>query len=177
MARKGLIQFGGNAVTAFRKATREADKAIQQGLRRAAMRVVREAKINVKQKLNTTGTSRGTLGRSITAIFPSKYVAHVGPSVIYGRIHELGGVIRPVNARMLAIPIGDRTGSAREHDDLTFIGSGNKGCLVDSGGKPQFALVSSVTIPARPYLAPALEKSKTKIAGDFEVSLRTLVGG
>jgi len=49
--------------------------------------------------------------------------------VIYARIHELGGTIRPVRAKKLAIPQDD--GSVR--------------------------LVDSVTIPARPYLRPAAD--------------------
>lgn len=49
--------------------------------------------------------------------------------VRYALIHELGGVIRPVNAEALAIPQPD--GSVR--------------------------FVKSVTIPARPYLRPAAD--------------------
>lgn len=55
--------------------------------------------------------------------------------VLYARIHELGGVIRPVNAKALAIPQPD-------------------------GG---VVFVQSVTIPARPYLRPAADREYPKL--------------
>lgn len=56
--------------------------------------------------------------------------------VVYALIHELGGVIKPVNAKALAIP--------------------------QAGGGVAF--VSSVTIPARPYLRPAADKRYPSLA-------------
>lgn len=54
--------------------------------------------------------------------------AEIGPHVIYGRIQELGGTIRPVHAQVLH-------------------------WVID--GEDRFA--KKVTIPARPYLRPAAE--------------------
>ena len=52
--------------------------------------------------------------------------AEIGPNVIYGRIQEFGGTIRPVKARALHFKIDD-----------------------------QDIFVKRVTLPPRPYLAPA----------------------
>lgn len=60
--------------------------------------------------------------------------AEIGPHVIYGRIQELGGTIRPVHAQALH-------------------------WVID--GEDRFA--KKVTIPARPYLRPAAEDHITQI--------------
>lgn len=57
--------------------------------------------------------------------------------VVYARIHELGGVIRPVRARALTI--------------------------VDRG--EIVAVVQEVTLPARPYLRPAADAEYPGLAG------------
>ncbi|PYE86912.1 phage morphogenesis protein [Phyllobacterium leguminum] len=59
--------------------------------------------------------------------------------VVYALIHEIGGIIRPKNAKALAIPDPDNPGGV--------------------------LLVKSVTIPARPYLRPAADKEYLKLAG------------
>lgn len=55
--------------------------------------------------------------------------------VVYARIMELGGTIRPRTAKALAVPLPE-------------------------GG---IALVQSVTIPAQPYLRPAADKEYPKL--------------
>ena len=60
--------------------------------------------------------------------------AEIGPHVIYGRIQELGGTIRPVHAQALH-------------------------WVID--GEDRFA--KKVTIPARPYLRPAAEEHSPQI--------------
>lgn len=63
--------------------------------------------------------------------------AEIGPHVIYGRIQELGGTIRPVHKRVL-----------HWTDPVT--------------GEDIFA--KQVTLPARPYLRPAVEENISKIS-------------
>lgn len=58
--------------------------------------------------------------------------------VVYARIHELGGVIKPKRAKALAIPDPKKAGGV--------------------------ILVKSVTIPRRPYLRPAADKEYPKLA-------------
>lgn len=88
-----------------------------------------------------------------------------GADVRYARIHELGGTIRPKRAKNLAIPTDaaktgagvSRVPSPRDMA-LSWAPTNNgPGMLVDESGTPMFILRKSVTIPARPYLRPALD--------------------
>jgi len=75
---------------------------------------------------------------------------HVGPSdVEYGRIQELGGVIKPVKAKRLH--------------------------WVDEEGRHLSAL--AVTIPARPYLRPAVDDNVSEITGAVGENLRIEIEG
>lgn len=60
--------------------------------------------------------------------------AEIGPHVIYGRIQEFGGTIRPVRAKRLHFVIDGQDVFARQ-----------------------------VTLPARPYLRPAVDDHKDQI--------------
>ena len=74
---------------------------------------------------------------------PTHAEVDVGPAVIYGRIHELGGIILPVHAKMLS--------------------------WVDNG-KRIFA--KRVQIPARPYLRPAVDEHENEIGDAVGYQLR-----
>lgn len=93
------------------------------------------AKINVEKTFSNDST--GGLAGSImveTSGGGTSVEARVGPTKVYGRIQELGGVIKPVTAKM-----------------LHWVKEG-----VD-----YFA--NSVTIPARPYLRPAVDEHHPEI--------------
>jgi phage gpG-like protein len=88
------------------------------------------AKINVEKTFSNKST--GGLAGSIMVTVKgggNKAEAEIGPTKIYGRIQELGGVIKPVTAKMLH--------------------------WVEDG-QDIFARV--VHIPARPYLRPAVDE-------------------
>ena len=74
-----------------------------------------------------TGRLRASITHSVRRGGGS-VMGRLGTNVIYGRIHELGGVIRPVKASALRFRVGGR-----------------------------WVTVRRVTIPARPYLRPALD--------------------
>jgi len=99
----------------------------------------------------------GNLANSLKYRMVNDYTIEVGPGMIYGHIHEEGGVIRPKNAKNLAIPIGNRTLGPRNYPDLKFAMYGQKKFLVDKQGKPQFVLKREVTIPKRPWLYPSIK--------------------
>jgi len=146
------IQVGGNALRVLESAAKAANARLMKVVRKGASRVQRGAKINVKTKLNTTGLSKGTLGRSIGVVArPAHLEAEIGPSVIYGRIHEFGGVIKPVKKKF-----------------LSFISTQG-----DTAGERVF--LRSVTIPKRPYLQPALDDAKPAIERDFEGLVKDLL--
>jgi HK97 gp10 family phage protein len=125
-----------------------------QALANAAMAggqvIEAQAKINAEQVFS--GKARGELSGSIktelTKSSDRSAEVSVGPSVVYGRIQELGGIVRPVTARMLSW-IGDT-------------------------GERIFAKM--VRIPPRPYLRPAVDESKDRIAQAVEYQIRKAIG-
>ncbi len=112
---------------------------------------------------------------NIATIGPDQLV--YGTNIAYARIHQSGGTIRP-KGKALAIPAtveAMRAGSPRAFPGKLFIiwKKGDKsGGLYEQRGKnikKQFTLVSSVTIPARPFLgwnAPMVDTC-TKILVEF----------
>lgn len=127
-------------------------------------------------------------GRLLNSIFSSFTPFNEGQSlprgyigtrgIPYGAIHEFGGQIEPVQAKWLWIK--QHGGPADQFRRLTpkefvakmkakdrrfkIVGKGTTGkvaifqALKDSDPIKLFALASSVTIPARPYLRPAVEE-------------------
>jgi HK97 gp10 family phage protein len=122
---------------------------------------------------------KGRLRQSITRRVHTEgaMYAEVGTNVIYARIHEFGGVIRPTQAHALAVPIGDLKGSPRNYRGLwTLRRPGRAPLLMDRSGKPQYVLAEQVVMPARPYLRPALaanaQRVRDKIREVMEEALR-----
>lgn len=96
------------------------------------------AKVNVNKTFSDESSGGAGLGGSIqTTVKKStetRAEVNVGPTVIYGRIQELGGVILPVHAKVLS--------------------------WVDNGER---VFAKMVHLPARPYLRPALDDNKDDI--------------
>lgn len=151
---------------------------IKQCVTKYMLVALREARLNVtgggsaKDKLNVrTGDLRRSI--SINVQQEGKITrGAIGSNVIYARIHELGGTIKPVTKRYLTIPFpgiktpaGVARGGARDFDN-TFFRKSKAGNLIlfQKNGKtiiPLFLLRDRpVEIPARPYLMPAMEKIK-----------------
>ena len=104
------------------------------------------AQDNIRTKLNKHPT--GFLANSVTVKKEGKGVT-VGPrNVVYAAIHEFGGTIVPLNAKMLHF-------------------------MID--GKDVFA--HAVRIPARPYLRPAVDAHIPEITQAIGDALRGLIGG
>ena len=163
------VSMTGTAFDGIAKLAKDAHKAIMASVNKAAHTVQARAKVNVHAKLNTTGLSKGTLARSVTVLsHPSRLEAEIGPSVIYGRIHELGGVIKPKKGLFLWFRLPGA--------QAISIGKGGKvkGGAVTAG---HLIRVKEVTIPARPYLGPALQDSEPEIKAIFEREVRGLLGG
>lgn len=120
-------------------------------LRRSAMAggfvVESYAKINVERTFSGESTGAAGLGGSIQTVISESggnYAeASIGPTVVYGRIHELGGWIKPVHTKM-----------------LHWIEDG-----LDIFAK-------AVYIPARPYLRPAVDEHEDDIRTAVGESLK-----
>lgn len=84
-------------------------KATQRGMRKASPKLKSELDRNLTGRvLNVrTGRLRDDAGQSIGRpnIVGQKVIQKYGSNVEYARIHELGGVIKPVNAEYLTFQI------------------------------------------------------------------------
>lgn len=120
---------------------------------------------------------RGILAASVTARGTNNYESltphslEVGSNLIYARLQQEGGTITPKTGAALAVPLNPgarRIGSPRGATGLFRAGHS----LATMKGKrlvPMFALLSSVTIPAREFLGfgQRLQSKIDNILGDF----------
>lgn len=87
----------------------------------------------------------------------------------YGRIHYLGGVIKPKKVKYLTIPFPGVKGFARDYDKTFVIKSKKKksnlimGTIENGKFKALFTLTKRVKIPKRDYLTPALKRNFPKM--------------
>lgn len=126
-----------------------------QKLRDAAEAGARVIEANAKINIERTFTkhSQGGLAGSITVELSGddkSAEAKIGPTVEYGRIQELGGVIQPVNAKK-----------------LVWVDP-------DTGEKKSAYLV---TLPARPYLRPAVDEHEDEIEEAVAAQLKMGIEG
>ena len=131
-----------------KKWAKKQPKAVGRGLEKAAQMVRSEA---VKNHLSGPKMTQGVGSRTNATLQPgtgdlrssintkvsvgkTKQNATVGTSMLYARIHEKGGVIKPKNKKSLRFTIGS-----------------------------QVIFAKKVTIPKRPFLKPSLAKKRSKI--------------
>ena len=164
---------------------------------RAALRSEGAAKRNAT---STVHARSGRLRSSIMAVVttgPTDFTltlsagARQGANVRYAKIHEMGGTVRPIKAKYLAIPVGPaktaagvaRYASPRDAPvELRFVQSlKGQPLLVEQRGKKGrvivwYVLRRSVTIPARPYLQPALIEGTNPVPSELEAVTRRILG-
>jgi phage gpG-like protein len=120
-----------------------------------------------RERNGKTLSWRGVLKGSISHAIEGRTVL-VGTNVKYGRIQQLGGVVRPKKAKALAIPLNEKARKASENlggktlrdiPDMFFLKSKTGksiGTLMKKTKKGKaeawFALMESVAIPKRPFL-------------------------
>lgn len=159
-----------------------------KNLERAAMAgslpILNAAKENVHEDLNTTGRGTGNLARSlhseVTESSDTYAEVATGTDLEYAAIHEFGGTIRPKNAEALAVPLtpeAKKYASPREFPRKLHVqvSEDGKAFLAGARGKPYYILLKSVTIPARPYLRPAIDENETKIVNAVQRILKKAV--
>jgi phage gpG-like protein len=154
-----------------------------------------------KQLRGPSGLKRRT-GRLFNTWGENKKVIETGTSVEgelssagvpYAAIHEYGGVIKPVNSENLAIPLpGNRRADGSPKVTLQQLFGSMKaqvfttknGVVMLSNGKksktakltPMYVFKKSVTIPARPYIRPALAATQETILKNFGVFISATFG-
>jgi phage gpG-like protein len=148
--------------------TQPKNPALLRSLHRVGLLISNQAKLNIRtRKLIDFGHLLNSIFYKIqdTANGPELLVGSFG--IPYARIHEFGGIIRPVRARALAIPLRKEFRNIPPRTlDLFVLKRGGKVFLArKNGGKLDilYVLKDQVRIPARPYLRPALVRHREKI--------------
>lgn len=128
-----------------------------------AMPIINEAKQKVRKKTRT-------LSRSIHSETAQKRRSlveiDIGTDVVYARIHEYGGTIRPKKGKYLAIPWSSTAKalvSPRNYGGK-LVKAGMT--LQDSEGTVHWILALSVTITAQPYMRPAFDHQSERALSD-----------
>lgn len=116
----------------------ELQPMINKSLYQAALVVRREAVSRAPYK-------SGNLRRSIVEYHNGNSM-EVGTNVVYGAIHEYGGIIRPKNGKYLTFKKGNK-----------------------------FIRVKQVTMPARPFIGPALHAKTQEIIKIFEDNFKSYI--
>ena len=148
---------------------------VVKALDRSALIVQREIKLQLSKSKSPSapGTPPGVVSgllRKSVQIDRSQINAfkiRVGPGVIYARIHELGGTIRP-KARA-PIKMG-------RHTKYGFVG--NMPSMINQGPMTgpwltfktkdgRWHKVRSVTLPPRPYVRPGLRAARPRVLAQF----------
>lgn len=105
-------------------------EASSKGLRAGSNYLIGQIKINITQRpLVDTGNLLNSVQEDELHLGEKAWITF-GPHTVYARIHEYGGVIRPTNGKF----------------------------LVFKGKDGNMVFTKSVTIPARPYIRPALDE-------------------
>lgn len=182
------------------------------GLRRALQPVVRDALIDLEGRAKDNLTARafmrdGHLRRSIAAssedvgtdVFLSLRAGGTtsrGRPVVYARIQEEGGVIRPRSAKYLRIPLKPartKTGSDRYATPLRITGAGQFVCvrdkdtnklflykLTDKGNKsrqPWYLLTKGpITIRGKHFLRDARDSVARELPGRIQEAVAEALG-
>lgn len=108
------------------------------------------AKVNVMDTFkNVTGNLANGIQTTIESESADRVEVAVGPAAIYGRIQELGGTVKPLSSKK-----------------LYWLGE---------DGKLRSAF--EVTLPARPYLAPALNDHENEVINSMSEVLRQEIEG
>ena len=158
------------------------DQALRAGLSAAANVVEGAAKLNVRaQDLIDTGNLLNSIQATEPEVSGGSGEVLITVGAEYGRIQEWGGTIVPREAKALAVPLTEgarKVGSPRGYPgklEVRWRPASSKGVLVDEQGVAQYALVRQVTIPARPYMRPAVDSHQAEIANAFAAGMRQVV--
>jgi phage gpG-like protein len=145
----GSVTIKDNRIKKLQGAMRK--KGLEKAVMAGGQQLEAYAKINVNETFSSKATGGAGLAGSIQTVIETSSdqaaYAAVGPTVVYGRIQELGGEILPVHAKMLS--------------------------WINDAGERIFA--KRVVLPARPYLRPAYDEHKTEIVQVMKDTLRRII--
>jgi len=183
---EGKLIGGRELVARFERYTPRVRDNVRAAIQRMQITLQRTIKVNYLQG-SPLHIRSGLLSNSI-AVRPleesdTQIRGPVGTNTVYGPIHEFGGTITPKTAQFLTIPLEAALTAAKvlrftARQIISSPESGGytgtffrKGVLfgTEAGGgiTPLFALKSSVSIPARPFMHPAL----TAVKPEYDTAL------
>ena len=160
-------------------ALKEAADAMQQAMAEELRAAMKSAGLKRRSGTLEDATRKGNPGNvaeQVIDIGGLRLVTGIsGERVPYWRIQDAGGVILPRRAKMLAIPIHDEARAMYERaggnglrslGDIFFVmrDGPNLYLAEKETGRPFFSLRRSVTIPAHPYIDPAVERYRAQRA-------------
>jgi HK97 gp10 family phage protein len=125
-------------------------EGMKSALLAGAFELEAEIKINIEgEGLVDTGNLMKSVQPGTLMIFQGSGEITVGTNVVYAAIHEFGGIIRARKAKALRFKTKD--------------------------GK--WHTVKSVTMPARPYMRPAIDLGKARILRAMSIALKASIEG
>ena len=140
------------------------DLAASQYLAQAGMAgalvIQNAAKVKAPRKTRTLSRS---IHSEVTSSSRDSATVEIGTDLEYAAIQEFGGTITAKKGKFLAIPLdysGENYGPRSYPGKLHFVGDDSGGVLMDAAGVAHFALTPSVTLPAQPYMRPALAENE-----------------
>ncbi len=147
---------------------------VTRGLQKAATVVQAEA-----QRRVTLGppdnllVGNGDLRRSIRTKSLGPLAVEIAPNIVYGAIHEFGGVIKPKNGRFLVFRVMKAMGYSISRQGKIYRGTSAKTRDVYS----DLIFARQVTIPPRPYIGPALAAKIDEVRSIFEGEITAILEG
>ena len=137
-----------------------------------AKRFVAQAKRNTKRFKKRSGKLENSI--RIERIAENGFNMYT--DMPHARIQDEGGIIRPKQARYLAIPMGTRRGTPRKWSDMVCIKAKGNLFLIQKGTKNFFYVLKKQVVlkgtgwwsDAVKYLQSDLEKMKGKIEAIFK---------
>lgn len=173
------------------------DGAIHKGILKASATVLNTLVVNVSGQIlhRRTGNLARSMGMRVERDTEGTWEGVIGSGaslrtarMSYANIHETGGIIRPINAKYLAIPVGeartpagvarfkprDIEGAGYEKSFIRRTRAGNLMIFGKSGLNlvPLFVLKKEVRIPARRYMSITVEQSKDQVVNDIVDKIR-----
>lgn len=149
MAASGTVVIKDNKFKKLRSSLRK--DAMEKAAMAGGQQLEAYAKVNVNETFSSKATGGAGLAGSIQTVIESSNdqsaYAAVGPTVVYGRIQELGGEITPVTKQWLSW-IGD-------------------------DGKRYFK--KRVVLKPRPYLRPAYDEHESEILQAMKDTLKRII--
>ncbi|MDZ4810752.1 MAG: hypothetical protein SGI96_21155 [Bacteroidota bacterium] len=138
-----------------------------------------EAAIIQEIRKNFNTRTGGLLNAVESTVVETKneVIGLINVNKVYAAIHEFGGIITPKRAQYLRFPVASNmkpdgspivTDSGISQKVMLPLRKGDGWLILDGArNAPMFLLKKSVTIPKRPYVAPAFEKTRDRVFEKF----------